>query len=273
MLKKVLGVILLLIVAIIIYMAIPYSPVKNEFEEKVNKIANENLSDNTKIDEKSFNNLPEALKNYFINNGYLNANNVGYIKLHFKDADFVLSSGKNIKIDYTVYDFAKSQDRVVLIDSKMYGIPFQGIDTYIDGKGGMKGIIAKHISLFNETGADMDLGALQTYLSECLMHPSLALQDKITYKELDKYSVEATIKCDGLEASGIFYFNDKYEMTEFKTKRYSSDKGSYENWTAKVSDYKVINNINMPTKFQAIWNYDDGDLIYFNSNNMEILCK
>lgn len=62
-------------------------------------------------------------------------------------------------------------------------------------------------------------------------------------------------------------------MTEFKTKRYSADKGSYENWTAKVSDYKVINNINMPTKFQAIWNYDDGDLIYFDSNNMDILYK
>ena len=48
----------------------------------------------------------------------------------------------NIKIDYTAYDFVKEPTRIALIDSKIYGITFQGIDTCKDGKGSMKGIIA-----------------------------------------------------------------------------------------------------------------------------------
>ena len=38
----------------------------------------------------------------------------------------------------------------------MFGIPFEGYDYYSDGIGGMKGVIAKVITLFNQTGTDMD---------------------------------------------------------------------------------------------------------------------
>ena len=109
------------------------------------------------------------------------------------------------------------------------------------------------------------------YLSECLMHPSLALQDNITYKQIDDYSVEATIRKNDAETTGVFYFNQKYEMTSFVVEeRFCSDTNTYEKWSAIAADYSVIDGINVPTKFQGIWNYSSGDLIYFNSNGMKI---
>lgn len=61
----------------------------------------------------------------------------------FKNVCFSMGVGKpNLKIDYTVYNFAKEPDRAALIESKMYEIPFQGIDICKDGRGSMKGIVA-----------------------------------------------------------------------------------------------------------------------------------
>ncbi len=39
-------------------------------------------------------------------------------------------------------------------------------------------------------------------------------------------------------------------------------------WTAKFGDYKTVNGIRQPTRLQAVWNYDRGDLIYFDSDNL-----
>lgn len=260
--------VLLLVVCIAVYLLVPYSPVKKEYWDTMEKLTEDYELSQHKITEDDLKMLPEILQKYFIKNGYVGIESASAVIFHFKDVDFSMGINKpNIKIDYTAYDFVKEPTRIALIDSKIYGIPFQGIDTCKDGKGSMKGIIAKHITLFNNSYDIMDA----TYLSECLMHPSLALQENITYKEIDDYTVEATIRKNGAEATGVFYFNKNYEMTSFVVeKRLSTDTNTYEKWTAIPSNYEVINGINMPTKFQAVWNYDSGDLIYFNSNGMKI---
>ncbi len=51
---------------------------------------------------------------------------------------------------------------MALIDSSIFGIPFEGYDSYQNGTGGMKGVIAKAITLFDQTGTDMDKACLAT---------------------------------------------------------------------------------------------------------------
>ena len=46
----------------------------------------------------------------------------------------------------------------------------------------------------------------------------------------------------------------------------SGSDGRTENipWTALCSDYEVSDDgLNLPTTFKAVWNYPDGDFIYF----------
>lgn len=266
--KIVIGVIFSLLVFIIVYLMIPYSPVKKEYRSIVGELSEENKMPKSIIVEDDLKTLPEVIQKYFIKNGYVGIESASIIKFDFKDVEFSMGANKpNVKIDYTVYDFVKEPTRVALIDSKMFGIPFQGIDICKDGKATMKGILAKHITLFNTKFDIMD----SSYLSECMMHPSLALQENITYKQIDDYSVEATIRKNGRKTTGIFYFNENYEMTHFiDEKRLSSDTNTYEKWSAVTSDYKVVNGVNRPTKFQAVWNFSEGDLVYFDSKNMKI---
>ncbi|WP_244833905.1 DUF6544 family protein [Clostridium sp. BJN0001] len=266
--KKIIFGLLSIILCIFIYMIIPYSPIKKEYLNNVKNFKQSYQMPKYKITENDLKVLPEALQKYFVKNGYLGIESANAVKFDFKDADFLISRSKpKIKIDYVVYDFIKEPIRIALIDSKMYGIPFQGIDLCKDGGCSMKGVIAKHIPLFNESYDFIDA----TYLSECLMHPSLALQKNITYRQLDDYSVEATIRKNDKETTGVFYFNKSDEMTSFVAKkRFCSDTNTYEKWSAIVDDYKIINGINIPTKFQAVWNFESDNLIYFDSNGMEI---
>ncbi|MNW58186.1 hypothetical protein D3C74_360330 [compost metagenome] len=42
-------------------------------------------------------------------------------------------------------------------------------------------------------------------------------------------------------------------------------------WTAVLSDYRNNKDgIKQPTRLQAIWNYEEGDLLYFNGLNATI---
>lgn len=137
---------------------------------------------------------------------------MSYLKMEYNNVDF--SQGKNRPtrtIDYTQYNFINEPCRMAFIDSSMFGIP----DYYQNGTGGMKGVIAKAITIFDQTGADMDKACLATFLAESLFAPTILLQEYITFEEISDYEVRATITYGGQTASGIFTFNEQYEMISF----------------------------------------------------------
>ena len=135
--------------------------------------------------------------------------------------------------------------------------------------------IAKAITLFNQTGADMDKACLATFLAESLFAPTILLKDYITFEEINDFEVRATISYKGQTASGIFNFDEQYEMISFTTndRAAANTDGTVEYipWSALCGDYTVAKNgIKYPTKFQAVWNYPDGDFTYFDGTIHEV---
>lgn len=123
---------------------------------------------------------------------------MSYLKMEYHNVDF--SQGRNgptLKIDYTQYNFVNEPCRMALIDSSMFGIPFEGYDYYQNGTGGMKGIIVKTITLFDQTGADMDKACLAIFLAESLFASTILLQDYIAFEEISDFEVRATITYKG----------------------------------------------------------------------------
>ena len=274
----VLGILLVIIGALVIWFNIPYSPVKKQFQNDITALFAENqLSvDNRLFTEKDFSHLPTAIQKYIENCGYIGTQKMSYMKMEYHNVDF--SQGKDrptLTIDYTQYNFINKPCRMALIDSSMFGIPFEGYDYYQNGTGGMKGVIAKAITLFDQTGADMDKACLATFLAESLFAPTILLQDNINFEEISDFEVQATISYKGQTASGIFTFNEQYEMISFTTndRAVAGTDGSmeYVPWSAICNDYQLSpNGIKFPTKFQAVWNYPDGDFVYFNERISEV---
>jgi len=270
--RLIIVVLLIIIGIIIVYFIAPHSKTRSEFIEVTDNLI-------TKVDnnigvfaEEDIADLPLPVQNYFRYCGYIGTPKMSYIKAVHHDVDF--SFGKDnsaIKIEYIQYNFVNEPIRIAYIDSQKFGIPFEGLDTYVDGTGSMKGVIAKLFTLFNQTGKAMDKASLINCLSECLIIPNLALQDYIIWEEIDDLHAKATISYYGISASGIFTFNEKGEMLSFTTddREATSTDGMSEKvkWSTVCSDYVETNGIKKPTAFQAIWHYDDGDLVYFDGKD------
>ncbi len=272
------GILLVLIGAVTIWFNIPYSPVKKQFQNDIASIKENNRLDvgDEVFAETDFSHLPAVIQKYIASCGYIGKPKMSYLKMEYHDVDFSQGrSGPTLKIDYTQYNFVSEPCRMALIDSSMFGTPFEGYDYYQYGIGGMKGVVAKAITLFDQTGAEMDKACLATFLAESLFAPTILLQDYITFEEISDFVVRATISYKGQTASGVFTFNEQYEMISFTTK----DRGvantdgtmEYVPWSALCSDYVVAENgIKYPTKFQAVWNYPDEDFVYFDGSISEI---
>ena len=271
--KKKIMIALIVVAAIILLLAvwfnIPYSPVKTQFKNDVEARLQNAASLTGTLDSAAIANLPPLIQKYLEKSGYIGSERRSHLTMEYKDVDFGLGVDKpRLKIDYTHTDFADSPDRLAFIDSKMFGVPFQGYDYYMDGRGGMKGVLAKLFTLFDQTGPEMDKACLITYLAEAFFLPEALLKEFITFKQVDEHTVEATITNKGVSASGVFHFNDAYEMISFTT----NDRGQiapdgtieYIPWEAQCENYKEYSDgIRRPTVFRAVWKNKGGDFIYF----------
>lgn len=120
----------------------------------------------------------------------------------------------------------------------------------------------------------MNQASLVTFLSECLMIPNAALQDYVTWEDLDDLHAKATISYYGRTASGIFAFRENGEVLSFTTddREATSTDGKSEKvkWSVVFGDYAETQGLKKPTKLQAIWHHDDGDFLYFDGKDVVI---
>ncbi|MCB2288530.1 hypothetical protein LGK97_01970 [Clostridium sp. CS001] len=268
-------ILVLIIISVFIFLKIPYSKIKADFNSASTTFMKKAVPTNEIFTKEDIKDLPIPVKKYFNYCGFIGTRKMSYMKATFKNVTFKTGKDKpTLSIDYTQYNFASKPDRIAFIDSSMFGIPFQGFDSYLNGVGSMKGVVAKFYTMFDQRGEAMDKASLVTYLAECFIVPSVVLQDYITWEAIDETHAKATISYYGISASGIFTFNDNGEMVSFTT----NDRVATETdgttkkvqWTAICSDYKESNGIKKPTILKAIWHYNEGDQVYFNGDEIQI---
>lgn len=257
----------LLIGGIAFWFRQPFSPLKRDFLQDVAALKarqSEITGSGAAVE-----NLPELLQRYLDHCGYLDAPQARWMSMCYKDVAFLMKAGgPTLTIDYTQINTAAEPARLALVESSFYGMPFQGYDYYQDGVGGMKGVIAKGITLFDQRGTEMDRAALVTYLAEILFLPSALFSDNIHFEEAGEDLLRATLTAYGQTVSGVFTFNDKAEMICFTTDdRYlAADDGTMIRtpWIATCGDYqRAKNGCLQPTTFKATWQMPDGDFTYF----------
>lgn len=267
-----------IVLSAVVWFKISYSPLKTDFSNDNIVLKEKSVlyrSDEV-FKESDFAAMPSAIQKYIGNAGYIGTPKMNSLHMEYLDVDFKQGkNGPNLKIDYIQNNYVKEPARMALILSSMFGIPFQGYDYYSNGVGGMKGVIAKLLTLFDQRGHEMDVACLATFLAESVFFPSVLLQDYISLEEVNDHQVRATITFRDQKASGIFTFNEKYEMTSFTTKDRAvvntDGTTEYVPWTAACDNYITgADGIKRPTTFKAIWNYTDGDFVYFDGQISKI---
>ncbi|AEV29579.1 hypothetical protein SpiGrapes_1783 [Sphaerochaeta pleomorpha str. Grapes] len=264
-----------ILLCVIVYFLLPYSPTKTEFE----RLAQQNFSfteaGGEVFSEADIASLPLPVQRYFRHCGFIGKAKMQGMKATFKNVAFSLGRDKpTIAIDYTQYNAVAKPERIAYIDSSIYRLPFEGLDSFVAGKGSMKGVLGKMFTLFNQKGNAMGSASLVTMLSECLFVPSSALQDYISWESIDDTHAKATIAYYNFSCSGVFTFSEEGEMIYFSTddRMATSMDGKMEQvrWTAHCGNYHKVDDLLLPSLMQASWNYSEGDLLYFDSDNVNI---
>lgn len=219
--------------------------------------------------------LPPPVRRYFATAGFTGQPKMASMQAVFRNVPFILAPKKNVlRIDYTQVNSVRQPDRVALIDSRLYGIPFQGLDTYLDGRGSMRGVFGKLFTVLNEQGKALDQACLVTFLSETMLLPAAALQSYITWEPVDDLHAKASITFHGISACGMFTFDPDGTCRSFST----DDRiavgmdGTRQQvrWSARMGDYQLTDGIRQPKHLQAVWHYDSGDVVYFDGHGVQI---
>lgn len=269
----ILGIILLLVSILVIYFNVPYSRLKTNFKDYL-VASEENINENKKAAKYTLEDLPQSMQNFYSYTKLVNKVSSNHVSFNFKDADFVnIEMNKTLKIDYSEHIFGDVPARFAFIDSSLYGIPFQGLDSFINGEGGMKGVVAKNITLFNQRGKEMNKAALVTWLAEIIFMPSQLLSGDVHIKEIDKNTVGVSITYDNIKASGNYKFLDSGELVEFTTDDraliYNDGRLEHRKWSALYEDYKNNGDLLLPNRLKSKWHFDNEDIIYFDGTDIE----
>lgn len=151
-------------------------------------------------------------------------------------------------------------------------IHISGRDKYEDGEGNM---LIKILSLFtvaDSKGKEIDQGTLLRYLAETIWFPSAALNEYLSWEEIDELNARATMTYGEITASGVFTFNNEGEVVNFEAERYGEFDGEtrLETWSIPLGDYKEFEGIRVPTKGNVTWKLDTGDYNWFNFEITEV---
>lgn len=268
----ILGIIIFLILAVILWFAIPYSPMKAEFMRLKDRQNAEQRPSEEIFSEEDLARLPLPLQKYIRQCGFIGRPKMVNMKMTHRDVGFVFPPPMpKLKIRCTQFNRSGKPERVALIETRLYGIPFEGIDACQEGVGSMKGKLAKSVTLFDQRGEALDKSSLVNCLAESLLMPSIVLQDFMTWEAVDGDRVRGTMSYNNLSVSGIFTFDGQGLLADFTTedRMYVDTEGNARQipWSAVCGDYHEVSGILQPRTLQAVWHLPEGDLLYFDGHD------
>lgn len=139
---------------------------------------------------------------------------------------------------------------------------FTARDMYMDGEGSLVVSILSLFKVVDGKGAKLNQGELLRWLAEGVWFPTNLLPtEKLRWIEVGDLTAKLLFNHNGMLLTYIATFNSKGEITQLETKRYMSDE-NLETWIGKMSDYKEISGVVIPTSIEAIWRLADEDFSY-----------
>ncbi len=138
------------------------------------------------------------------------------------------------------------------------------VDSLDAGKGWM------HVRLFgvktvvDETGSEMDQGALMRWLNETVWFPQVWATDLISWEPIDDTSAMGSVTVGGLTVSAEFRFDGEGRFVDFRADRYrATDRGfELDRWATPISAHASFGGFEVPSAGRAVWLLDSGELEY-----------
>ncbi len=233
---------------------------KSEFIEK-NKIHKIEIFTEELIKE-----LPEPLKKYLRVCGYINMPVPVNADVYWTESWLKMSQDKEwVKLHTMQFNSVKPIGRTAYM--KMLGMPVAARDLYRNGYGEMNVKLLNLIKLAFDNSKEVAQSALISTFCEFMLIPGYLLLDNVKWEQIDDYLVRGTLIDNGIEVSGIFYFNKEGVFTHFETfdRYFTTGKNSYKKvkFSVIVDSYKNQDNLKISEKVKVMWHLPEGDFEYY----------
>jgi hypothetical protein len=169
------------------------------------------------------------------------------------------------------YDSSVGITRIFHMRLAMAGfLPTVVRDTYMLGRARMLGKVFDLLPVVDETGPDLDLSELVTYLNDALVFaPSMLLGSMTRWTAVDDRSFDISLTDFGRTATARVFLDERGAMTDFSTEdRFVADPWTSGHpfvrgrWTTPIDGYRVRDGRRIPTGGRAIWHLENGVFEY-----------
>jgi len=135
-------------------------------------------------------------------------------------------------------------------------------DMYIADRGQLIVTLLSLVNVVDGQGEEFNEGEFQRWLAESVWFPTNLLpSERLHWFAGNTNTAKLTFNYNKLSVTFLVTINNLGEITELETKRFM-EKGRKEIWIGKMSDYKKLNGILVPTTIEAIWRLGKGDHSY-----------
>jgi len=255
------------------------SSYKNIYKTEV-QIRLNDIYDTSVVSEADIRNIPEPVKKYLHYVGAVGKPKVHNFRAVINGRMRFEKESKWMDIDAQQYNFTNDPTRVFFIESKMFGIPFDGLHLYIGENATMQIKVASIFKMVDTKGDEMNQGETVTLFNDmCLLAPATLIDRNIQWESIDSLTVKAKFTNKSNVITALLYFNEKGELINFiSNDRYQSVDGkTYNNykWSTPIKDYKGFDGRKIPTYGEAIWHTPEGSFSYanFHIKEIEYNCK
>jgi hypothetical protein len=224
-----------------------------------------------KINKDDFSNLPGIVQKWMENSGLVGKQKIVSVRLKQKGEMKTKPEGKWMPFTAEQYFDVNNPAFVWVTDVTAFpGIHLSGRDKFYDGEGEMLIKLFALLPVVNEgKNEKVNSGTMLRFLGEICWFPSAALNQYISWEEVDANSAKATFSLNNKKVSGLFTFTRNGELKSFEAERYygAGEDAQKEKWLVEVLSYKEIEGITIPNKSKVIWKLPEDD---FNWLKLEI---
>lgn len=212
--------------------------------------------------------LPEVVQRYFRIMGVLGFPAVSSFRAHLTGR-FRLREGQQfMPVQVWQYSTVDPIARLFWMRISMAGgvLPMVGLDSYVEGRGRMRGRLLDTVVVADGVGEAFDVGELTTWLNDAVMlSPSMLLTAGAEFSEVDERCFDVSLTDAGRTVRARVVVDDAGLPVDFHTEdRWADLPGGpvRSPWSTPVEGWQYSDGRPLPKRASAVWHLPDGDLTY-----------
>lgn len=220
--------------------------------------------------------LPAPVRQYLTDAGVVGQPIPHVVRLKQTGTFLVRAGGPRLDFEAEQTFTVQPVGFVWLATMRQAGVPlFRARDSYRRGRGRMFVRAGSVLTVTDQTGPELDEGALLRFLSELVWFPTAFLSPNVTFEPIDARSALVSLTDHGRRVSATMQFDERGEFRGMLALRRRAHDGTYslDTWHTPARAYGYRAGLRIPTQGKAVWKLREGDLDYIDLTIGEVVCE